>query len=362
MSLAPDASSSALGLVAGLQFEPAPGGYGQPRSWQWQLDSGALPHDRVFDLYGRMVRYPLGGAVRDITYDAAGRISSYVHYSAVTGTPVASLDQSFGYDALSRLTSVSTSVGSWTYAYDDNGNRTAVSTNTGAGSSTRTYTTAANSNRLLALDNPVRTLAQDEAGNTYSDVQGSIGWTATHDLAGRLVGLSSSPDGSSAYVTQYSYNALGQRVLVRPISASCIGAVRACAAAINRRGTVVYVYDQQGMLLGEYGGDGTPLREYVWLQGMPLAVVEGAAVSPAIYYVHADHLDTPRTVIDRAGRQRWSWLAEPFGNSAPLTNPLGFGSFNLRLRMPGQYADVESGLSYNYFRTYDAPRALPLVR
>ena len=356
LSLAPDpnSGSAALPLVSNLQFEPSPGGYGVTRSWLWQLSSGTQSNERVFDLYGRMVRYPLGGAVRDIIYDAADRISNYIHYNATSGAQVASLDQSFGYDQLSRLTSVSTSLGSWTFAYDDNGNRTLVSTTAGGASSSRTYTVAANSNRLLALDNPQRTLTQDAAGNTYSDVQDRVGWTATYDLAGRLVNLSSSPDGSSAYVTQYIYNAFGQRVLVSPVSASCIGPQRTCAAIATRRAPIVYIYDQQGMLLGEYSGDGTPLREYVWLHGMPLAVIDGAPATPFVYYVQTDHLDTPRTVIDRAGRQRWTWLAEPFGNSAPINNPLGFGAFNLNLRMAGQYWDRESALVYNWHRTYDA--------
>jgi RHS repeat-associated protein len=92
----------------------------------------------------------------------------------------------------------------------------------------------------------------------------------------------------------------------------------------------------------------------LWLQGMPLAIIDGSPATPAIYYVQTDHIDTPRVVLDRQGRQRWSWVAEPFGNSAPVTNPLGLGALTLNLRMPGQYFDSESGLSYNWHRSYDA--------
>ena len=59
-------------------------------------------------------------------------------------------------------------------------------------------------------------------------------------------------------------------------------------------------------------------------------------------------------MIDRAGVQRWSWVAEPFGNSPPVEDPVGYGAFTLNLRMPGQYFDVESGLAYNWNRSYDA--------
>ncbi len=47
-------------------------------------------------------------------------------------------------------------------------------------------------------------------------------------------------------------------------------------------------------------------------------------------------------------------MAEPFGTTAPETNPSGLGAFTQNLRFPGQYADAESGLNYNYFRDYDS--------
>ena len=72
------------------------------------------------------------------------------------------------------------------------------------------------------------------------------------------------------------------------------------------------------------------------------------------YYIHADHLDTPRVVVDRSDNLRWRWMAEPFGTTAPENNPSGRGAFTFNLRFPGQFADAESGLNYNYFRDYDS--------
>ena len=72
------------------------------------------------------------------------------------------------------------------------------------------------------------------------------------------------------------------------------------------------------------------------------------------YFIHADHIDTPRVVVDRGNNLRWRWIAEPFGTTAPETNPASLGNFTLNLRFPGQYADSESGLSYNFFRGYDS--------
>ena len=49
-------------------------------------------------------------------------------------------------------------------------------------------------------------------------------------------------------------------------------------------------------------------------------------------------------------------MAEPFGTTAPETDPSGLGYFTQNLRFPGQYADRETGLSCNYFRDYDGSR------
>lgn len=41
-------------------------------------------------------------------------------------------------------------------------------------------------------------------------------------------------------------------------------------------------------------------------------------------------------------------------NNGTGIQPGHIGAFAFNLRFPGQYADAETGLSYNYFRTYDA--------
>jgi RHS repeat-associated protein len=70
---------------------------------------------------------------------------------------------------------------------------------------------------------------------------------------------------------------------------------------------------------------------------------------PRLFCFHTDHLGTPRVVTDKNNALRWRWLAEPFGT----TTPENLGAFTQPLRFPGQYADTESGLNYNYFRDYD---------
>jgi RHS repeat-associated protein len=86
---------------------------------------------------------------------------------------------------------------------------------------------------------------------------------------------------------------------------------------------------------------------------LPVDVVQGQAQT--LYFVHADHLNTPRLVTDAAGTTVWRWdQAEPFGNNPADEDPdANSVAFDLPLRLPGQRYDAETGLHYNYFRDYD---------
>ena len=113
-----------------------------------------------------------------------------------------------------------------------------------------------------------------------------------------------------------------------------------------------------GLTIGEYDQSGAAIREYVWLGSTPIAMFTpdpaNAANPPLVYYIHADHLDAPRIVVDRSDNLRWRWMAEPFGTTAPENNPSGLGVFTFNLRFPGQYFDQESGLQDNWHRSYDS--------
>jgi RHS repeat-associated protein len=84
----------------------------------------------------------------------------------------------------------------------------------------------------------------------------------------------------------------------------------------------------------------------------------GAAGTPTpinVYYVHADHLGSPRAVTRPSDNAlMWQWdNVDPFGANAANENPSGQGVFKYALRFPGQYFDTETGTHYNYFRDYD---------
>jgi RHS repeat-associated protein len=84
----------------------------------------------------------------------------------------------------------------------------------------------------------------------------------------------------------------------------------------------------------------------------PIAVTVGA--QPKLHFVHVDHLNTPRLIANDLQQAVWRWeQQEPFGVNVPDENPSGLGAFEFPLRFPGQYADKETNLYYNYFRDYD---------
>ena len=76
--------------------------------------------------------------------------------------------------------------------------------------------------------------------------------------------------------------------------------------------------------------------------------------TPQAYYIHTDQLNTPRLITDASNNKVWQWdNNDPFGNNVPNDDPNGTNThFRHNLRFPGQYADSETGLNYNYFRDY----------
>ena len=76
--------------------------------------------------------------------------------------------------------------------------------------------------------------------------------------------------------------------------------------------------------------------------------------NPQVIYALNDHLGTTRRLIDENQDTVWSAQYLPFGEVTTDEDPDGNGeAISFALRFPGQYYDSETGLHYNYFRTYD---------
>ncbi len=303
-------------LLSTIAYQP----FGQPKSWTW---SNGEIYTRSFDSDGRIAAYPLAPDTRNLTYDAAGRITAYSHSTATN-------NRSFDYDALDRLTAEISPSGSQAYSYDANGNRTGIALDT----TPYSYSIDAISNRLLSTAGPIaNTYSYDATGNSTGDGHA----TYRYNAAGRL-----SQAVTSSTTTNYYYNGIGERVIKSGPSLT--------------NGPHRYVYDPSGHLIGEYDSNNTARQETIWLGDTPVAVVKPDPVTqqPLVYFIEADHLNTPRVILNSAHTPVWRWDSDAFGLGQPDEDPDSDGqAFEYNLRFPGQYYDRETGLHYNYFRNYE---------
>jgi RHS repeat-associated protein len=236
------------------------------------------------------ITYAPFGAVESLTYgsgatlthgvDSAYRLTSqsipgvldlgYTLYDAngnlETRTDSYSSSTSFAYDPLNRLDTAHGAFGSRDYDHDLNGNRTSLVSD----ALTTTYGYTPRSNRLTSETG--RTYTLDANGNTTHrlDVDG-LGRLYSYNAHNRLAtaaerqitgytgkGKNRTPVIGEVSLATYAYNGLGQRV--RKMLAD---------------GTVSqYLYRTDGALLAELDDSDTPMREYVYLNGQLLAVLD----------------------------------------------------------------------------------------
>jgi RHS repeat-associated protein len=288
-------------------------GFNTPASW---TQGSGKAHSRTFDADGRISSYTNNTSQIAVTYDLADNIKLLTDPGASANT------KSFTYDKLNRLTGYGSNAGATSqgFAYDAVGNRQSTLVN---GAST-IYTSAAISNRLSSVG--TNAYGYNAAGNQTS----AASRTYAYDVFGRMSSAT-----VSGVATPYRYNGLGQRLYKGGANLARL------------------VYDEQGQLIGEYNNTGTMLREIIWLQDIPVAVMTPNSTATNLFYIDSDHLNTPRTITNQAKQKRWEWNSDPFGTTLANENPASLGVFTFNLRFAGQYYDKETGLHYNYFRDYN---------
>jgi len=112
-------------------------------------------------------------------------------------------------------------------------------------------------------------------------------------------------------------------------------------------------------------GTWTVLREYVWLQGRPIAQIEypgpAGGTEGHVYAVHTDHLGQPRILTSRTGVVVWSAPVErPYGEVTETitADPASGRQVVTNLRLPGQHDErllTAAGIQgpyYNWHRWY----------
>jgi len=285
-----------------------------------QTWGNGLTETRGYDYAGRLTTQAIGSDTRVYGYDPDGNLTSLQTIPQV---------DCFGYDVLDRLTqdTASTQSGATcppaapdvTYTYDANGNRLSKTT----GTTTIPYTYVPDSNRLATVGGS--TVDINKIGDITADPQGQ---SFAYDAAGRLI------EATSAYgvLGEYSYDAHNRR-----------------ANKFSANGSTWYHYDAHGHLIEETHNDGTLVRDYVWADNTPIAMItkDPTTGTETVTYLHTDYDNTPRLATDSTGTILWRWEGV-FGTTSPNPNQV-----NVTLRYPGQTYDSETGLSYNWNRYYD---------
>ncbi|NQY35244.1 MAG: RHS repeat protein [Alteromonadaceae bacterium] len=223
------------------------------------------------------------------------------------------LSQYFIFDDLHRLTTVYSKSGEQHFSYDSAGNRTKHNG--------LYYTIDIRNNRLKKVGS--LKYNYDRNGNLTSTSGGS---SYTYNNFNRLVSYT---DGASANF--YGYNSLGQRIFKSNGNTK---------SAETKR----FMFDTQGNLLAETNNGSSMDKEYIYLYGQPIALIN----DNTLYYIYNDQLGRPEVVTN--SNANIVWKASNFAFDRTVTkNKIG----DLNIGFPGQYWDEEKGSYYNMFRDYD---------
>jgi YD repeat-containing protein len=194
---------------------------------------------RTFDQDGRMVSFTFPTKTQTLGYDAASRITS------ISNPAVPANVFTVGYDNADRLNNFTGSAVAQSFAYDFVGNRTQET----FGLSTYNLNYATTSNQIASITGPsTKTYTFDANGSIVSDSFS----TYSYDARGRMNQAT-----TSGGTSQYLINSLGQRV----------------EKTVNGASTVFH-YDSGGRLIAESDATGIVKVEYIYLNSIPVAVLK----------------------------------------------------------------------------------------
>jgi RHS repeat-associated protein len=237
--------------------------------------------------------------------------------------------------------------GAKTFYWDGVGNRTQEITTVGATTDTDVYGYPATSNRLVQITRGAATVAAmvyDNGGNLLSDTRAGSAKTYTYNNRNRLA---TATVGALNY--SYVYNGREQLSIRQQTTPAA---------------TTHFVHDLSGNVIAETSGTAAgTTREYIWLPeteiaptreavaqvDRPLAVVNAVGTTGvAVWNVSVDHLNRPVLLTNSSKAAQWTAVWQPWGGIHAMS-----GTAALDARLPGQWFQSETGLHYNWHRSYD---------
>lgn len=287
---------------------------------------------RNYDLDGQLTQQKIGNVTTNYQYDPNGNITQLA-------------DSQFGitnyqYDVFNRLLKEQGTT-NFTYAYDDAGNRTLKQQD----QQLLQNLYFIYGNRLY--DSRGIYYQADKMNNITAYKDYNLRYQ--YDESNRFAKVIKTVAGQETTLARYIHNAYGERTI-----------------KVKADGSIsTFIYNDYGQLLNETQYDVnkqiTHTIYWIWLDSMPIAQItipysNGQAQSnnQTIAYIHSDHLNTPRWATNQNQQILWTWNSDAYGNTLANEDPQNTGiKTTIPLRFAGQYFDEETGLHYNYFRTYN---------
>ncbi|MCR6480208.1 RHS domain-containing protein [Variovorax sp. ZS18.2.2] len=334
-----------------------PGGGTQEKTW-----------DGLLNLKDLKARTPGQQTVLSLTntYGKFQEIQSAKRSDSASGLS-RTQDASYSYDDELRLTQVKSNSGGLltdteTFVLDALANRTSHST-TGDGA----WKYDAN-NRLLQRPNTngasLVSYEYDANGNQVKKIEATRTTNFIYDSDNRLIEVR---DGSKNLVARYGYDPMSRRTWKeqhRDRAGNLLSQARRIYFLYSDEGLIAEATQSISLstdgsvnaidapaITTQYG----PRPDSEFTTGTLFIKTRNTNNQDAVAYYQHNHLETPIQANDKAGNVLWAASYNAFGQVAVITpaatqeNPIVISN----LRLPGQYFDEETGLHYNWFRSYD---------
>jgi len=354
----------------------------------------------------------LGGVDGPLPNDTVAYV--YDELERVAHVTVDGVAETTGFDAASRITTVSNALGAFTYSYDGNSLRLAAMANPNGQIASWTYGTRAQDFSLNQVSyaigaTPVSFFGYDRdlsrgiitSWTQQSGVQPPSIYSFGYDAADQLLTAAVTNSGALVNSYAYSYDPLGNRLTeqaggitaaasynslnqLTAISNSTVitrtnewDAQNRLAAVVTGNQRTEFGYDGKSRLAyirQLQNGSAVSFRRFVWCRGrlceerdatgttvikrfFPQGVKFETGTNAGFYYYTRDHLGSVRELTDGSGNVRARYAYDPFGRRTKLG-----GDVDSDFAFAGMFSSSETSLSFAMNRVYDPNLARWLSR
>ncbi len=283
--------------------------------------------------------YP-NGVTADLGYNA-NRLLTDLHYKKSDSTTIAQFQ--YNYDPLGRMTELTDEQGTTIFQYDTLGHLISADYPATSVLADESFTFDQTDNRLTSID--ITDWTYDQGGkltsynnhNIFYDANGSKqtetiaadSTTYKFDTANRLTKIQ-----GPSLLSTYSYDYANRRI----------------QKTVNGSSTW-FLYDGAN-ILAEFDQSGNLIENITYLPGTSdmLAVTKGIMSNTVL----TSHIQSPLYVFDNNQSLLWQARYQAFGKAMIDNDVDNNGNIiSIKQRFPGQYADSETGLYYNWNRFYN---------